>query len=124
MRVTQAKFAGRIAGLMGAALVLAAPAAAQDAAVKAGEGQAGADILITGGTIYPGGADPFTGDIAIAGDRIVYAGPRYPHAAQRTISADGMIVAPGFIDPHTHADSALMSRIPAARLVLPFITQA
>lgn len=128
MRVTQAKFTGRIAGLMGAALVLAAPAAAQDAAVQAGAGQAGerqagADILITGGTIYPGGADPFTGDIAIAGDRIVYAGPRYPHAAQRTISADGMIVAPGFIDPHTHADSALMSDIPAARLVLPFITQ-
>ncbi|AKM06758.1 N-acyl-D-amino-acid deacylase family protein [Pelagerythrobacter marensis] len=121
MKDTQANFAGRVAGLLGAALVLAAPAAAQ--ARQGQDDGAPADLLITGGTIYPGGGDPFTGDIAITGDRIVYAGPQYPHTAQRTIPAEGMIVAPGFIDPHTHADDALMSDIPAARLVLPFITQ-
>ena len=36
---------------------------------------ASADVIIRGGTIYPGGAAPFIGDVAIRGDRIVYVGP-------------------------------------------------
>lgn len=81
------------------------------------------DILIRGGTIYPGGAEPYIGDVAIKGDRIVYAGPHSPHAARRVIDAKGMIVTPGFIDTHSHVGDALMSDLPAARLVLPFVTQ-
>ena len=102
----------------GSLMLATAPARAQETAADGP-----ADILITGGTIYPGGADPYKGDIAIAGERIIYAGPDYPHEAARTIDATGMIVAPGFIDPHTHVGEALMSDIPAARLVLPFLTQ-
>lgn len=64
-----------------------------------------ADVLITGGTIYDGSpAKPFTGDVAISGDKIVYVGPRAPMGAHRTINAKGMIVSPGLIDAHTHAD--------------------
>jgi len=64
-----------------------------------------ADLLIAGGRIHDGsGAPAVTGDVVIAGDRIVAVGPgagrRY--AATRTIDAAGRIVAPGFIDPHTH----------------------
>lgn len=81
------------------------------------------DLLITGGTIYPGEAAPFTGDVAITGDRIVYVGPKANGRAARVIDARGLIVAPGFIDPHTHAGDALASPDPAARLVLPFLTQ-
>ena len=41
-----------------------------------GQGQQ-ADVLITGGTIYDGSAaKPFTGDVAITGDKIVYVGPK------------------------------------------------
>ena len=81
------------------------------------------DIVIRGGTIYPGNAEPFRGDVAIRADRIVYVGPKAPGRAKKVIDATGLIVAPGFIDPHTHADEALASREPAARLVLPFLMQ-
>jgi len=82
-----------------------------------------ADIVIRGGTIYPGNAAPFRGDVAIRGDRIVYVGPKAPGGSKKVIDATGLIVAPGFIDPHTHSDEALASSDPTARLVLPFLMQ-
>ena len=64
-----------------------------------------ADVLITGGTVYDGStAKPFTGDVAIRGDKIVYVGPKATMSAKRVIDAHGMIVSPGLIDAHTHAD--------------------
>ncbi len=75
-----------------------------------------ADVLIAGGTIYDGStAAPFTGDVAIAGDKISYVGPRAPMAAKRIIDAGGMIVSPGLIDAHTHADHFLDSPDKAKR---------
>lgn len=82
-----------------------------------------ADLLIRGGTIYTGSAEPFTGEIAIRGDRIVYVGPKAPVRAARTIDAKGLIVAPGFIDPHAHVEAMLKADDPARRLVLPFLMQ-
>ncbi|MFA9200399.1 MAG: amidohydrolase family protein [Cypionkella sp.] len=82
-----------------------------------------ADLLIRGGTVYPGGGEPFTGDVAITGDRIVAVGPDLPFAAARTIDARGLIVAPGFIDPHTHMTEWLTSDDPRWRLVEPFLLQ-
>ncbi len=68
------------------------------------------DVIIRGGTIYDGGTGkPFVGDVAIRGDRIVSVGRSGRTSAARIIDATGMIVAPGFIDPHTHADSFLRS---------------
>ncbi len=90
---------------------------------QASDAGAPADFLISGGMIYPGGADPYVGDIAISGDRIVFVGPRYSGTALKTINAKGMIVSPGFIDTHTHVGDALSSELPAARLVMPFLTQ-
>lgn len=81
-----------------------------------------ADLLIRGGTIYTGTA-VFVGDVAIAGDRIVAIGPHLSVAAARTIDARGMIVAPGFIDPHTHMGSDLMSDDARARLIPAFLMQ-
>lgn len=68
------------------------------------------DLLITGGMIIDGtGAPAFAGDIAIRGDRIVElsAGPLARSAAARVIEADGLVVAPGFIDAHAHLDPLL-----------------
>lgn len=74
------------------------------------------DVIIRGGTIHDGGTGkPFVGDVAIRGDRIVAVGRVGRTAARRVIDAKGMIVAPGFIDPHTHADSFLRSSDPAVR---------
>ncbi|MBM7406253.1 MULTISPECIES: N-acyl-D-amino-acid deacylase family protein [Sphingomonas] len=88
-----------------------------------GAQEAGPDLIIQGGTVYPGNAAPFRGDVAVRGDRIVYVGPKAPVGAKKVIDATGMIVSPGFIDTHTHIDEALASGLPAARLVLPFLTQ-
>ena len=82
-----------------------------------------ADLLIRGGTIYPGGGEPFTGDVAISGDRVVAVGPRLAVAAARTIDAGGLVVAPGFIDPHTHMTGWIASDDPRRRLVDPFLLQ-
>ena len=57
------------------------------------------DILITGGVIYDGtGAEPFPGDVAIKGERIVYIGPDAPGTAAETVDAKGKAVSPGFIN--------------------------
>src|SRR5207302_7877389 len=67
------------------------------------------DLLIRGGRIVDGTGNPwFVGDIAIRGDKIVAVG-RVPAApAKRTIDARGLVVAPGFIDMHSHSDTLLL----------------
>lgn len=75
------------------------------------------DVIIRGGTIYDGGTGkPVVGDVAIRGDRIVAVGRIGRITAPRVVDAKGMIVAPGFIDPHTHADGFLRSPDPAVRV--------
>ena len=62
------------------------------------------DILITNGRVIDGTGNPwFYADIALKDDRIVEIGNLSKENAQRIIDADGLVVAPGFIDPHTHA---------------------
>lgn len=83
-----------------------------------------ADVLIRGGAIYDGGAGkPFTGDVALSGGDIVYVGPPSRIAAGRVIDARGMIVAPGFIDAHTHADTFIRSPDPKLRTNAAWLTQ-
>jgi N-acyl-D-amino-acid deacylase len=66
------------------------------------------DIVIRGGTIIDGtGTAAFTGDIAIAGDRIVAVGGKQG-PARREIDATGLLVTPGWVDVHTHYDGQAM----------------
>jgi N-acyl-D-aspartate/D-glutamate deacylase len=81
------------------------------------------DLLIRGGTVYTGAAAPFIGDVAISGDRIRAVGPRTRLVAKRVIDARGMIVAPGFIDPHSHMGEDLASDDPQTRLIPAFLMQ-
>ncbi len=63
------------------------------------------DVLIKNGTIVDGsGARAFRADIAISGGRIAEIGAVSGSAA-RVIDASDLVVAPGFIDPHTHYDA-------------------
>ena len=64
------------------------------------------DMLIRGGSVIDGtGVDARIADIGVSADRIVFVGDasRERRTASRVIEAKGLIVAPGFIDPHTHA---------------------
>src|SRR5687767_10513456 len=81
------------------------------------------DLLIRGGTVYTGADPPFVGDVAVAGDRIRAVGRRSGLAARRVIDARGMIVAPGFIDPHSHVGEDLASGDSATRLIPAFLLQ-
>jgi len=68
------------------------------------------DFLIRGGHIVDGTGNPwFAGDVGIRGDRIVAVGRLDGASAKRTIDAHGLVVAPGFIDLHTHSDLSLLS---------------
>jgi N-acyl-D-aspartate/D-glutamate deacylase len=87
--------------------VLAACAAppATSAAVSAAAPRDSVDVLLVGGRLVDGtGAPARTGDLGLRGDRIVFVGRdglASPPARQR-VDARGLVVAPGFIDPHAH----------------------
>src|SRR5207253_936450 len=62
------------------------------------------DLLLSGGVVYDGlGGEGQTADVAVADDRVVAVG-RDLGSARRVIDVDGLAVAPGFIDPHSHSD--------------------
>jgi N-acyl-D-aspartate/D-glutamate deacylase len=62
------------------------------------------DVVIRGGTVVDGtGAPARTADVAIDGGVVTAVG-RLEGTATRTIDADGLLVAPGFVDVHTHYD--------------------
>ena len=69
------------------------------------------DLLIRGGTVIDGTRAPrFDADIAVRGGRISAIGNLAGHSADTVIEAQGRIVAPGFIDSHTHDDQAVLSQ--------------
>lgn len=87
-----------------AALVLAIPIPVKAAPAENAE----ADILITGGMVFDGSGEAgHTADVALAGGRILFVGDAAAAGlrAKRTIDARGLVVSPGFIDPHTHSGS-------------------
>jgi predicted amidohydrolase YtcJ len=68
------------------------------------------DLLVRGGHIVDGTGNPwFEGDVGIRGDRIATVGPLAGATAAREIDARGLVVAPGFIDLHTHSDTTLLN---------------
>ena len=63
------------------------------------------DILITNGKIIDGtGNGWYYGNIAVKDGKIIKAGRDITLSAKKTIDAKGLIVAPGFIDVHTHLE--------------------
>jgi N-acyl-D-aspartate/D-glutamate deacylase len=65
-------------------------------------------LAIRGGTVVDGtGAAAQRADVVIDGDRVTAIGPDAGSGADETIDADGLMVAPGFVDLHTHYDAQL-----------------
>ena len=68
------------------------------------------DLVLTNGTIVDGtGSARFDGDVGIKDGRIAAVGDLSSEAASKTVDITGQVVAPGFIDVHSHADRAFGS---------------
>ena len=67
------------------------------------------DLVIRNGTVVDGTRAPrFRADVAVRADRIVAVGS-VTEKAKQEIDASGLVVAPGFIDAHTHDDRLMLS---------------
>ncbi|HTZ76037.1 MAG TPA: D-aminoacylase [Candidatus Aquilonibacter sp.] len=78
------------------------------------------DTLIRGAAVIDGtGGSPIQADVAITGERIAAVGDLQNYASQQEVDAAGKILAPGFIDTHTHDDISVI-RSPE---MLPKLTQ-
>ena len=81
------------------------------------------DILIKDGIIIDGsGDDPFQADVAIAADKILAIGSFSEVDAGSIIPANGLVVAPGFIDAHAHSDFTLLADPRAEGKILQGVT--
>ena len=71
---------------------------------------ASCETIIRNGTVIDGGGGPrVRADVAVADGRVTAVGELSAVTAEREIDATGRIIAPGFIDSHTHDDRALLS---------------
>src|SRR5688572_18549483 len=94
---------------------------AQPAVPKPGEGGR-FDVLIRNARLLDGSGNPWLrADLGISGDRITAVGMLTSATATRIIDARDRIVAPGFIDVHSHAGEAI--RTPALHQAQPLIAQ-
>ena len=80
------------------------------------------DLVIKSGKVVDGTGNPwYRADIGIIGDKIVEIG-RLTGDAEATINAEGLVVAPGFIDTHSHSDLILISEPEAKQKIMQGIT--
>lgn len=82
-----------------------------------------ATLLVKNGLIADGtGRVGFKGSIAIRGKRIVDVGDVVGFSCAKIIDADGLVVSPGFIDAHSHADKTLFLYPAAHSFVMQGVT--
>lgn len=81
-----------------------------------------ADILLTGGRLFIGDeTEPFIGDVAIVGDRIVAVGQFEVGRVKRTVDCSGLCISAGFIDLHNHSDNPATRK--TTRALVNYLTQ-
>jgi N-acyl-D-amino-acid deacylase len=71
---------------------------------------AGFDVVFSGGRVVDGtGSPPFRADVAVRDGRIEQMGSLHGLQATRTVDIRGLLLAPGFVDMHSHSDSRLLA---------------
>ena len=81
------------------------------------------DIIIGGGKVINGTGGPwFKADIGIKDGQIAVIGDLTEAEAGKTIDASGLVVSPGFIDAHSHSDSALLANAKAESKIRQGVT--
>jgi N-acyl-D-amino-acid deacylase len=81
------------------------------------------DLVLRNGRIVDGTGSPwYRGDVAIRGDEIVRIAPRIEEPAARVIDVAGQVIAPGFIDLHSHGDRGIFDLPTADNLIRQGVT--
>jgi N-acyl-D-amino-acid deacylase len=92
-------------------------------ALAASVGAADYDLLIRNARVIDGSGNAwYRADVAVKGDRIAAVGRLQDASATRTIDAAGRVVAPGFIDGHTHVEGNLDRNPRAENFLLDGVT--
>ncbi len=101
----------------------AAGAAAIGVPGLVGVGRREHEVVLRGGTIVDGSGRPrFVADLAITRDRIAAIAPRVAERGDREIDCRGLVVAPGFVDIHSHGDGTLFDDPNAEGLIRQGVT--
>lgn len=104
-------------------ILIATVAAAALTAPQQVEAQA-YDLVLHGGLVHDGSGNPaIAADVAIRDGRIVVVGDVDRSDATRSIDVTGLVVSPGFIDMHSHADRALFAGGPEVRKASNLVAQ-
>ena len=102
---------------------LATTVAALGAPALVGLGRRDHDVVLRGGTIIDGSGRPrFVADLAISDDRIAAIAPRIVERGEREVDCRGQVVAPGFVDVHSHGDGTLFDDPNAEGLIRQGVT--
>ncbi|MBL6821157.1 MAG: D-aminoacylase [Luminiphilus sp.] len=84
-----------------------------------------ADTLITNARIIDGTGTPArAGSVRVSADRITAVGELMPHESDAVIDASGLVLAPGFIDTHSHSDRLILTERDALAKITQGITTA
>jgi len=99
----------RILGVLAlVTLLLAGVAGCTEKSATTGSAVAKYDLLLSGGTVVDGSGQPrFQADVAVVDGRVAALGDLSGATAGQTLDITGKVIAPGFIDVHSHADRAL-----------------
>ena len=114
-RIRSVRGCGRqLLGLFGAALLMMPGASAAKAIVST--------LIVNGQVIDGTGASARAASVRIKGDRIVAIGDLKPRRGEMVVDAGGQVLAPGFIDTHSHHDRGLFEQPDALPVVSQGIT--
>ncbi|MBT8489395.1 MAG: D-aminoacylase, partial [Gemmatimonadetes bacterium] len=81
------------------------------------------DLVLEGGLVIDGtGSDGVAADVGVRAGRIVEVGDLSGRASEARIDVDGDVVAPGFVDPHTHSRGTIFEIPTADNFVLQGVT--
>lgn len=82
-----------------------------------------AEVIIRNGLVVDGtGGQGYRADVVVQEDKIVEIGARLSTPAKRTIDADGLVIAPGFIDIHSHSDGSIFAHPLSESKILQGVT--
>jgi N-acyl-D-amino-acid deacylase len=77
-------------------------------ACRAPAGETECELLLVGATVVDGtGRAPFVADVGLRAGRIHFIGTGNPRRARRVLDVSGLVLAPGFVDIHTHSDRTI-----------------